>query len=58
MDDHKFDLKDDDLVDASNLSMKGKIIAVDLKTLDQKLQCGICNAHIFLFSISKLHISI
>lgn len=46
MDDHKFDLRDGDLVNLLKRSMKSKIIAVDLKTLDRKLQCAICIAHI------------
>ena len=47
IDDLKVDLKYDNLVDSYNLSMKGKIIAVDLETLDQELQCGICKVRIF-----------
>ena len=45
MDDHKFDLRDGDLVNLLKRSMKSKIIAVDLKILDRKLQCAICIAH-------------
>ena len=46
MGDHKFDLKDEDLVNLSKLSMKGKMIAVHLKTVGQKLQRAICKTHI------------